>query len=381
MTYCSCKAILCQSKNIEAKGLTIMENRKKVTPLKKALIIFLITLCAILALVLAILIGAHALTPVIFNEFYSNADAEYVTPGIYEGLVPQGYAYIEEEDGDVIYLQCGYMADGVSASRIYVTRQLSDSSYDTGYVELYAADGTPYTGHTGGITSFGEFIWLANDGDGDDNCVWVLSLDEVIAKSLLNEEKVTLETSFKPESRSAYCFADGKYLWVGEFYDAEKYPTKDTHKFEVSGGTNSALICAYKLDETSKYGISYEQDGENAVVTPELLLSVTDRVQGFTRTPDGFALSSSYSVTPSHLRFYSDATKNSPDAALSVNGEDVPVYFLDADVLTKDVQAAPMSEEIFVKDGRLYVLFESACQKYIFGNFTHGIHIYSYALD
>lgn len=360
-----------------------MENTKKLTPLKKALIIFGITLGAIIALVLVILIGVHALTPVVFNGFYFNADAEYVTPGIFDGLVPQGYAYVEEEDGDVVYLQCGYMADGVSASRIYVTKQMSGSSsyVPAGYVELYNADGTPYTGHTGGITASDELVWLANDGDGDDNCVWVLSLNEIVAKAMLNEEKIVLETSFKPESRSAFCFADENYLWVGEFHDPEKYPTKDTHKFEVSGGTNSALVCAYKLDEDSEYGIAYQQVGETDVFTPELCLSVTDQVQGFTKTPDGFALSSSYGVSPSHIRFYSDVTKDAPDAAVSVNGNDVPVYFLDADALTKDVQAAPMSEEIFVKDGKLYVLFESACQKYIFGILTHGIHIYSYNLD
>ncbi len=351
-----------------------MENAKKLTGWKKAFAIVGITLGAIVALVLAILIGIHALTPVVFNGFYFNADAEYVTPGIYEGLVPQGYAYVDENK---LYLQCGYMADGKSASRIYVTN--SEDIDDTFYVELYTADGKPYTGHTGGIASALGFVWLANDGDGDDNCVWVMSLAELL--SAKNGGKMTLKTSFQPESRSAYCFADGNYLWVGEFHDAEKYPTKDTHKFDVSGGTNSALVCAYKLDANSEYGIACEKDGEADVFTPELLLSVTDQVQGFTKTPDGFAISSSYAVSPSHLRFYSDVTKDTPDTALSVNGEDVPVYFLDADALTKDVQAAPMSEEIFVKDGRLYVLFESACQKYIFGNFTHGIHIYSYALD
>ena len=40
-----------------------------------------------------------------------------------------------------------------------------------------------------------------------------------------------------------------------------------------------------------------------------------------------------------------------------------------------------VSEEIFVKGDRLFVLFESACQKYIFGNLIRGTHIYSYELD
>ena len=266
---------------------------------------------------------------------------------------------------------CGYMTDNVSASRIYITN--AKNTKETSYVELYTSDGAPYTGHTGGLTQAGDFLWLANDGEGDDNCVWVFSLEEILSAE--NGSKITLKTSFKPESRSAYCYADDKYLWVGEFRDDEKYPTAESHKFDVSGGTNYALICAYPLDASTEYGIKTAE----GAITPELLLSVTDLVQGFTITDDGkLVLSTSYALNKSHLLIYNDVTKNDPDASLTVNGANVPVYFLDADVLAEDVVMPPMSEEIFVKDGKIFVLFESACKKYIFGNFTRGRHIYSY---
>lgn len=352
-----------------------MENTKKLTGWKKALTIAGISVGAVVALVLVILLSLHLLTPVVFNDFFSNAKEEYVTPGIYDGLVPQGYAYNGEYK---VYLQCGYMADGKSASRIYITD--AENTGDSRYIELYTADGKPYTGHTGGITVNQSFVWMANDGEGDDNCVWVFSLKEILGAK--NGDKITLKTSFKPESRAAFCFVDGSHLWVGEFHDAEKYPTKDTHKFDVAGGTNSAFICAYPLDSDSAYGIeATEVDGET-VITPDKLISIPDWVQGFTRTPDGgFVLSTSYAVSKSHLLFYGDVTKEEADATLEINGKNIPVYFLDADSKTDDVEMPPMSEEIFVKDGRLYVLFESACQKYLFGNFTRGVHIYSYELE
>lgn len=349
-----------------------MSKLKNLSIGKKIGIICGAIIVAFIALVLCLLLALHVVTPLASIDFFLNSDPEYVTPGIFEGLVPQGYAYLSDKD---VYIQCGYMSDGTSASRIYVTS--TEDTSDSFFVELYSADGQPYTGHTGGITSSSGLIWLANDGEGNDNCVWVFTLDELLNAK---DGKVILDTKFQPESRAACCFTDGEYLWVGEFNDGEKYVTKETHAF----GENNALICAYEIDISSQYGIKFEHAEEKdvfaPVFTPAMALSVTDLVQGFTKTPDGFVLSTSYSVKASHLYFYSDITKGEADATILVNGKDVPVYILDDEAMIKDVQMPPMSEEIFVKDGRVFVLFESACQKYIFGNFTHGIFTFSYKL-
>ena len=307
---------------------------------------------------------------IIYPEYYSIKTDICTNPGLSDGFVCQGIAAYEAKFGGDKILVSGYMKDG-EASRIYITDAKNTSN--TSFVELYTADGQPYTGHTGGITSSSGIVWLTNDGEGDDNCMWVFTLAELLSSK---DGKVTLKTKFQPESRAACNFADGTYLWVGEFNDGEKYVTKESHTF----GENKALVCAYKIDASSKYGIEFETVEGKDVFTPALALSVTDLVQGFTRSPDGFALSTSYSVKASHLLFYSDVTKGSADASISINGHDVPVYILDGEAMTKDVWMPPMSEEIFVKDGRVFVLFESACQKYIFGNFTHGIYTFSYKL-
>ena len=332
-----------------------------------AIAIAAVAIILVLAIVLAL--GAHFLTPVVFSDFFSNASEAYVTPGIDAGFVPQGYDYHNEYG---IFLHCGYMADGESASRIYVG--------ETRYVELYTADGQPYTGHTGGITSYGDFVWIANDGEGEDNCVWVLSMRDIMEAVDGIDCKVTLETKFHPETRAACCYAEDGFLWIGEFNDSENYFTDESHYFEVADGEiNKALICAYEISSYSEIGIYYEEvDGER-VITPTLALSVTDKVQGFTKTQDGFAISTSYGLSPSVLYFYErDTEYNEHDATIDVNGYAVPVYFLDNDCLTDKVTAPPMSEEIVYLDGNLYVMFESACHKYIFGNLTRGRHIYSY---
>jgi hypothetical protein len=329
---------------------------------------------ALAAFLAVVVLALHLFTPLVFHDFFGNADKEYLIPGLGEGLVPQGYAYVPEKD---LYLQCGYMADGVSASRIYVTN--AKDTEDTRFVELYTSDGTPYTGHTGGITEAGGFVWLANDGEGEDNCVWVIALDEILSPE--NNGRVTLIVKFQSETRAACCFADDQYLWVGEFNDGEKYVTDASHKFAVNGGENFALVCAYPLDTSSVYGVAFTEADGQAVFTPALALSVTNLVQGFTRTSEGFALSTSYGLGISHIYFHKDVTKGEADSSIAINGADVPVYFLDSESLTDDLSLPPMSEEIFVKDGRLYVLLESASKKYIFGNLIRGRHVYSYELE
>lgn len=335
--------------------------------IKQAFKGLLITLGSLVLLFGLILLGSHVLTPVIYNDFFDGAAAEYETAGLDDALVPQGFAYLEDKN---VYLQCGYMADE-SASRIYIVDE--QNGYAARYVTLLSPDGTTYTGHTGDITSHNDFVWLANDGEGEDNCVWVLSLTELLTTP--NGGTITLKTKFQTESRAACCLADGEYLWVGEFYREEDYPTAKTHAFTVAGGVeHRALICAYPLDTAAEFGISG--------LTPELMLSVPGQVQGFAMTEGGgFVLSSSFGLSSSILRFYDGITLGQPDAALDVNGTGVPVYFLDDDVLIRTVTAPPMSEEIVVRNDRLYVLFESACDKYIFGNFMRSRPVYSIPLE
>ena len=351
-----------------------MNNKKERTAGQKIAKWVGIVLGGLVALLLAIVLMLNLCTPLVFHGFFENADKEYLIPGLGDGLVPQGYAYVAEQN---VYLQCGYMTDGVSSSRIYVTD--ATNTKNTRYIELVTSNGAPYTGHTGGITAAGNFVWLANDGDGEDNCVWVLSLAEILAAE--NGDRITLTTRFHSETRAACCFADDKYLWVGEFNDGEKYITDASHRFTVSGGENFALVCAYPLDTASVYGVAFTEADGQPVFTPAMALSVTNLVQGFTRTPNGFALSTSYGLSASHIFFHKDVTAGEADATININGTDVPVYFLDDDSLTEDVAMPPMSEEIFVKDGRLYVLLESACKKYIFGNLIRGRHVYSYRLE
>lgn len=335
--------------------------------LKKALKIILITLCSLILLIGLILLGAHLLTPVIYDDFFDKAIAEFETPGLDDGLVPQGITYLEDEQ---LYLQCGFMNDG-TAGRIYIFSAAEAAT--PRYVKLLSSDGEPYVEHVCGITTYADFVWLTTDGQGEENCVWVLSLSELLA--VPNGGSITLEKRFYPQTNASYCTVEGDYLWIGEFYREQNYPTDPTHHFTVANGVvHHSLVAVYRIDTTAELGI--------ADLTPVCMLSVPDLAQGFAITEDGnFIVSSSYAIASSLLYIYQPLEELTPDASINKDNTSIPVYFLDDEALDRLVVAPPMSEGIIVKDGRLVILFESACKKYIFGNFMRGRPVYSIPLE
>ena len=87
-------------------------------------------------------------------------------------------------------------------------------------------------------------------------------------------------------------------------------------------------------------------------------------------------LSTSYGFASSGLWFY--RLDEERQGKRELMGQEVPLYYLDSANLTHSVEMPPMSEEVVCKDGKVYVLFESACSKYIYGNLIRGDKVYAY---
>ena len=289
-----------------------------------------------------------------YFDFFANAGSEFLIPGLSSNWVPQGFDYMEEQD---IYLMCGYMSDG-TASRIYVRRGAGDESY----VNLTYPDGTAYTKHAGGICHHGEFVYIAGD-DGVD----VFRLSDV-----LNRTEAKKIGKIPVGYELAYCsFYDG-YLLAGNFYYEGDYETPLSHRLNTpAGDENKALITVFKADDQAQFGIDPVPVG--AVSTP-------GKVQGICFTDrDEVVLSTSYSLGSSRLeRHRIDTTRR---ANIQTAGAEVPLIYLDSSTLVDRVTAPPMAEELVYKDGRVMILFESACNAYMFGKLTRGYQVYSYLFD
>lgn len=329
--------------------------------MKKVLKIIGIVLASIIVLVALVLLAAHILTPVIYSDFFGAAEKAYLVPGLDSDFIQQGYTFAIDED---VFLHSGYMLGG-SASRIYIVDGKDTSSVR--YVELKCADGSDYTGHVGGITSSNGFLWIADNSDRD--YLWSVSLKGVL--ECANGGSICLTERYYVDCDASFCCADGEYVWVGEFNNDGKYTTSSEHNFAVANGeTNRAIVIGYKIDTSTATGISD--------AAPEKVLSVTNKVQGIAFAGESIVLSTSYGPSTSHLLIYKNELGKKSDSSVTIGDCEVPVWYLDADCLEKDISLQPMSEEITVRDGKIYVAFESASRKYIFGNFMRGRHVYAY---
>ena len=146
---------------------------------------------------------------------------------------------------------------------------------------------------------------------------------------------------------ASFCYADDKYVYVGEFHDGGKYVTE--HPYETAEGTHYAIVSRYTHDD---------------LTAPDKIYSIRDKVQGICFTPDGkVVMSTSYGLKDSHYYVYNES--DARDSGEVLDG--APVYYLEE--CQKDVKGPAMAEGLDYLDGKIITLTESASDKYIFGKF------------
>lgn len=305
----------------------------------------------VLVFLLVVLLVLQAGVTVKYWDYFSNSDRLYFVPGLNDHYVPQGYDYIPQLD---TYLMCGYMSDD-TASRVYVR----NGEGDTHYSSLYYEDGSPYLKHAGGITTNGDYVYIAGDTGVD-----VFSLEDI-----LTGKDAKLLGIMEMGHDTAYCSFYKDYLLVGNFYYGGHYETPESHRLTTpAGDENTALITVFKADEKAEYGIDS---------TPVAAFSTGEKVQGMCFTEDGkVVLSTSWSVGNSHLLYYTVDTHRVD--SIVIGEAEVPLFYLDSSNLVHDAVLPPMAEELVCRNGRVEVMNESACNKYIFGKLIRGWSVRAY---
>lgn len=308
----------------------------------------------ILTVVILVLVALHVGVTVMYHDFFGNSDAAFRIPGLTTGFVPQGFHHLADHE---VYLFSGYMKDH-SAARIYI----QDADGSIRFVELLRADGSAYDEHAGGVTVNGDYVYLPGTMGVD-----VFRLSEIMAgKTAKSIGKIAMEYD------GDCCTFYNGYLFVGDFYYPEAYETPEAHRVTTpAGDENPAVIAVYKADPAAEFGIDPQ---------PVAAISIRDRVQGIGFTEEGqIVLSTSYGFNDSQLWFYDfDETRQ---GSVKLAGDEVPLYYLDSANLVHSVDMPPMSEEVVCKDGKVYVLFESACTKYLYGNLIRGSHVFAYEME
>jgi hypothetical protein len=301
----------------------------------------------------------HEKDPV-YQDLWDISTDGPVIAGLSQGLVPQGLTHYKKKDW---LLTVSYVDDGILPGTITVTDRRTGELVKS--VVLYNTDGTPYTGHAGGVTVSRDHCWVASE-----NHLFSFHLSDLEQAENNGEIHFTKQIPLPVEA--AYTVYDEGILWVGEFYEANSYPTNPTHHIENRDGEmHYAWMIGFDLERNNDMLSEAHWNGSpdhNAV--PDYILSTTGKVQGAIMQKaarNGVTLSTSYGrANDSVLYRYEYPLKDDPHAHVTVEGKQVPLWFLDAHTAKprQSIEAIPMPEGIVEVQKELYVVFESGADKY-----------------
>ncbi len=282
-----------------------------------------------------------AQTSAIYDRFYQSGDLSCLIPGLSEGLIPQGIAWMPTEDW---LLFAGYRSDKGASALVALDRKSGEIAKQ---VSLRYADGSVYSGHAGGVCVTESDIYISNDSS-----LFRISLDTFLALPKAGECR--FDQVIQVPVNASYCCYEEDVLWVGEFQYTGDYPTDRAHYMKTADGLQKAWTCGYKMEE-----------GQN-FTAPDYIFSMTERIQGITVKDGQIYLSQSYGRrNPSVVYRYSNVLAKPPHATVMVSGKEVPLWILDSSVCEDALICPPMTECLCMVPEGICVLFESAAEKYM----------------
>lgn len=315
-------------------------------------------LTVVLSLILFVIVlffGMRGYFRLPVKDFYSVSERAFKIPAIGKGFVPQGFCYDGEKQ---VFLVSGYSSKDKPSS-IHVVDRASGKTLKA--VELLNEDGSPNKGHAGGIAQFKDWVYVAGSSD---CCLYVYSYSEISgeAKQVKPIGEFSLKTSDNNYVKASFVSAmDGK-LVVGEFYREPNYKTLDSHKITSKNGEKfGGLAVEFMLNEKYEYGI---------VPNPMRAYALPDEVQGIHFSGDTIYLSVSYGLKHSYVYEYSTSLLEKAEPIELLTHKNLELNILNQGARINSYKLMPMSEEITVVDGKLYVMSEFACNKYFIGKLT-----------
>ena len=289
----------------------------------------------------------------LFSSFYAFAKAEMKTPGTWDGFVMQGFDKVD----DNTYLVSGYdKADAPSSIYVSVNGEWTEC-------ELFEEENKASTTHAGGVTHFGDYVYVAH-GSACDR----YSLTDILD----GDGKAMRIDRVKTINQVSFCHIVGNKLYAGTFCkEGDSNYAPEEYLNTAAGDRNTSLIAVYDIDETT---------GLFTSETPERLYSITSKVQGMCVTASGkIVLSTSWGLEFSKLLVYDES--KAQQTTLTLDGVEYQTTVLDSACLTQVLTTPPMAEELVYKDGRVIIMNESASTKYLFGKLTSGNAVLSYPID
>ena len=277
-------------------------------------------------------------------------------PDIDRGFIPQGLSY---DPGSDRVLITGYMGLGGN-SPIYVAERGGGQAKK---VLMRTPDGGRFAGHAGGLSIFGGHVYIAGSTGG---CMYAYSLPELLRAPDGTALNAALRIPLKNAEdtiRVSFTAADGALLYAGEFHKDPIFRTHPSHTVTTPDGKQKAYLLGFTPDR-------------NGGAVPALVYSIPDNVQGVCFDDRFLYLSQTDSLFSARILTYAREDLKAAGTK-NVLGHEVPLYCLTESSAHKITPVAPMSEELLVVDDRLYILYESASNRYLIGKRLGLDHVLS----
>lgn len=327
---------------------------KKLAKILKILIIIIVVVCVALWIVANVLFKLPA------KDYYNASEKTFSIPDLNSGFIPQGLEYVSS-DGN--FLVTGYMGDG-SPSPVHVIDQ--DGNV-VSKVSIPDENGDFLTNHNGGISIYGDYVYVAGGKDCEIN---VYSYKDILNGTPELLGTIDMRVSEDEYLGPAFVTASSGKLIIGEFYREENYPTCISHQFKTSNGDeHHAIAMVYELGD---YPESFGCNLESAEVW-----SIPDLAQGIAFKDGKIYVSESYGTATSTIEVFDYEKALSSDTIDIMGKTGLKLYELDSASKDNDYIFAPMAEEITFVGDKLYTMCESASNKYFFGKLTGHFKCYS----
>ena len=286
------------------------------------------------------------------EDFYATSQEGFVIPGLKEGFVPQGIFYEKEHD---IFLLSGYYKEKAQPSRVILVDGDGNFIKSVGCI---SKRGNKAYGHFGGVAVYKDNVYVATT-----SVTHVLSLDEILAAE--DDDYVLIQKELYTDTTCSYVNVCDGILYIGEYTDINFTDIKEATNVYMAknGEIYYSRVNAFILDKNAPWGIKEDKIDEDGNMVPDFAFTSPFKVQGICILLDGKIVytASSTALTNSRVYLYEDVTKGEPDEIITVEGQDVPLYYCQKKDRIAQYRAPTFIEESTIyPDGTIYTLTESA---------------------
>ncbi len=289
-----------------------------------------------------------------FKAFFKEFKADFTIPGLFEGIIPQGFCYIGKLD---LYAVSGYYEDEAFPSMIMLID--AQTNKFTKAFPLQNVDGNDYFGHAGGLASSEDYVYITSE----DTC-YIFEINRL--NELKNGEALKFESNFKLNTKGSFaCYNDG-VLWTGDFIESSDSARESARKVTTlgSGETFYAYCEGYVLKDglPDVKKINSQTNG----YIPDYMIAIPEQVQGMAFTNSGKLLfSTSYGrKNNSKIYVYEDVLLTERVGIYTIDGKEINLLACSNDLLKETIIAPPMAEGIVQAENGQYIIFESGAEKY-----------------